>query len=60
MFNVFIDIEEKHDWEAFVGRPSIALVYYLFNAHYVLYKLKCKTHKFISYVTLLGVFLLLF
>ena len=33
MFNVFIDIEEKHDWEAFMGRPSIALVCCLFNAH---------------------------
>lgn len=26
LFNVFIDIEEKHDWEASMGRPSIALV----------------------------------
>ncbi|XP_065920842.1 dedicator of cytokinesis protein 1-like isoform X2 [Dysidea avara] len=26
LFNVFIEIEEKHDWEAFVGRPSIAMV----------------------------------
>ena len=34
MFDVFIDIEEKHDWEAFMGRPSIALVCYLFNAHH--------------------------
>ena len=27
MCNVFIDIEKKHDWEAVMGRPSIALVY---------------------------------
>ena len=33
MFNVFIDIEEKHDWESFMGRPSIALVRFLINAH---------------------------
>ena len=33
MFNVFIDMEEKHDWESFMGRPSIALVPYLLNAH---------------------------
>lgn len=33
MFNVFINIEENHDWEAFMGRPSIALVC-LFNAHH--------------------------
>jgi len=26
LFNVFIDIEEKHDWEAYVGRPSVAMV----------------------------------
>jgi len=26
LFNVFIEIEEKHDWEEFVGRPSIAMV----------------------------------
>ena len=34
MFNVFIDIEEKHDWEACMGRPSIALVCCPFNAHH--------------------------
>lgn len=40
MFNVFIDIEEKHDWEAFMGRPSIALVYYLINTHHMLLNFK--------------------
>ena len=28
LFNVFIDIEEKYDWEEFVDRPSIAMVSY--------------------------------
>lgn len=48
MFNVFIDIEEKHDWESYMGRPSIALVYYLFNTHHaivILDKVCCRAYK---------------